>query len=62
MKRILMLVIGVLGISMSAIFVRLSSAPSEVTAAYRLLWTVLIMSPYVFGSRKIRQELLHLDR
>ena len=59
---VILLVIGVLGISFSAIFVRFSSAPSEVTAAYRLLWTVLIMSPYVFGSRKIRQELLHFDR
>jgi len=59
---IILLVTGVLGISLSAIFVRLSSAPSEVTAAYRLLWTVLIMSPYVAGSRKIRKELLHFDR
>lgn len=59
---IIILVIGVLGISLSAIFVRFSSAPSEVTAAYRLLWSVLLMSPYVFGSRKIRQELLHFQR
>lgn len=57
---VIILVTGILGISFSAIFVRFSSAPSEVTAAYRLLWTVLLMSPYVFGSRKIRQELLHL--
>lgn len=59
---IILIIIGVLGISMSAIFVRLSSAPSEVTAAYRLLWTVLLMSPYVLGSTKVRQELVHLDR
>lgn len=59
---VILLVIGVLGISFSAIFVRFSSAPSEVTAAYRLLWTVLIMSPYVFCNRKIRNELLHFNK
>lgn len=37
-----MIVIGVMGISLSAIFVRYSQAPSSVTAAYRLLWTVLL--------------------
>lgn len=58
----IILAAGVLGISLSAIFVRFSSAPSEVTAAYRLLWTVLIMSPYVFGRQKIRQEIFHIGR
>ena len=32
-----MIVIGVLGISLSAIFVKYSTAPSAVTAAFRLL-------------------------
>ena len=34
---IVMLIIGVLGASMSAVFVKLSTAPSVLTAAYRLL-------------------------
>ena len=37
-RPMLVLAIGVLGISMSSILVRLSAAPSAVTAAYRLLW------------------------
>lgn len=57
-----MIVIGVLGISMSAIFVKYSTAPSDVTAAYRLLWTVLLLSPAVFGNQKNRRELLQLPR
>lgn len=59
-KPILMLIIGVLGASMSAVFVKISSAPSVLTAAYRLLWTVLLMSPAVLGKKSVRQELLHV--
>ena len=32
----IMIVIGVLGVSLSAIFVRFSTAPSAVTAAFRI--------------------------
>lgn len=53
----IMIVIGILGISVSAILVKYSAAPSAVTAAYRLLWTVLLMAPVVFGKKKYRQEL-----
>ena len=42
--------------------VLLNTAPSAVTAAYRLLWTILLMAPVTFGSREIRQELFQLDR
>ena len=59
---IIMIVVGVIGISMSSIFVKYSAAPSAVTAAYRLLWTILLMSPVTFGNREIRQELLHVSR
>ena len=59
---IVMIVVGFMGISMSSIFVKFSAAPSAVTAAYRLLWTVLLMSPVTFGNREIRQELLHVSR
>jgi drug/metabolite transporter (DMT)-like permease len=59
---IIMIVVGVMGISMSSIFVKYSTAPSAVTAAYRLLWTILLMSPITFANREIRQELFHLNR
>lgn len=53
-----MIAIGVLGISLSAIFVRLSSAPSAVTAFYRLAVSVILLSPSVWGKAEIRRELL----
>ena len=59
---IVMIVVGVIGISLSSIFVKYSSAPSAVTAAYRLLWTILLMSPVTFGNREIRRELFHVSR
>lgn len=57
-----MIIIGVIGISLSSIFVKYSSAPSAVTAAYRLLWTVILMTPVTFGSHPVRQELFHVSR
>ena len=59
---IIMIVIGVLGISMSAIFVRYSDAPSAVTASYRLIWTVLLMTPVVFLKSEHRKELFHIEK
>lgn len=59
---LLMLILGVLGISLSAIFVRLSDAPSVVTATSRLLWTVVLMSPVVLGRKASRQELCSLSK
>ena len=58
----LMIVVGVFGISLSAIFVKYSTAPSAVTAAFRLCWTVLLMSPLVWGKREIREELFHVEK
>lgn len=58
----IMIVIGIMGISLSAIFVRYSQAPSVVTAAYRLLWTVALMAPVVFLSRPRREELFSTDK
>lgn len=58
----IMIVIGVLGISLSSIFVKYSSAPSAVTAAYRLLWTVLLMTPVVLGKREVREEFVRVDK
>ena len=57
-----MIVIGVLGISLSSIFVKYSAAPSAVTAAFRLLWTVLLLTPVVLGRRSVRRELFRLPR
>ncbi len=51
-----MIAVGVLGISLSSIFVKFAAAPSAVTAAYRLLWTVLLMSPVVLGKSGVRRE------
>ncbi|MBE5876576.1 MAG: DMT family transporter [Lachnospiraceae bacterium] len=59
---IIMIVIGVIGISLSSIFVKLSSAPSSVTAAYRLSWTVILMLPVVFGKKNVRQELIQINK
>ena len=58
----IMIVIGVMGVSMSAIFVKYSTAPSAVTAAWRLLWTVALMTPVVLGRPQVRRELKELDR
>ena len=59
---IIMIVVGIVGISLSAIFVKYSTAPSAVTAAYRLLWTVLLMSPVVWGRGEVRRGLLGVSR
>lgn len=40
------LLIGVIAVSTSAIFVKLASAPAPITATYRLLFTVLLMTPF----------------
>lgn len=58
----IMILVGVLGISMSAILIRFSTAPSAVTASWRLLWTVILMSPVVFGTKTCRSELFSIDR
>lgn len=58
---IVMIVIGIIGISLSSIFVKYADAPSAVTAAFRLLWTVLFLTPVVIGRKDSRQELLHIS-
>ena len=58
----IMIVIGVLGISLSAIFVKYSTAPSAVTAAFRLSWTVLLMSPVVWLNKAVREEMLRVPK
>ena len=58
----IMIVTGIFGISLSSIFVKFSLAPSAVTAAWRLLWTVVLMTPAVWGSAPVRRELLAAPR
>lgn len=58
----IMIVIGIIGISLSSILVKYSAAPSAVTAAWRLLWTVILMTPVVFGKREVRRELLCAEK
>ena len=53
-----MIALGVIGISLSSIFVKFSAAPSAVTAAWRLLWTVALMTPVVWARGPVRRELL----
>ena len=61
-RPMLMIVIGVIGISLSSIFVKYSAAPSAVTAAFRLLWTVLLLSPVALGKKENRREFGQLSR
>ena len=58
----IMIVIGVIGISLSAIFVKYSTAPSSVTAAFRLLWTVLLMTPVALGKKEVRKEFQKVEK
>ncbi|MGN1400193.1 MAG: DMT family transporter [Bacillus sp. (in: firmicutes)] len=51
----LVLMIGVAAVSTSAIFVKLATAPAGVIAFYRLFFTVVLMSPFVF--LKNREEI-----
>ena len=52
----IMIIIGILGISLSSILVKYSAAPSAVTAAFRLLWTVLFLTPVVLGKSAVRKD------
>lgn len=49
---------GVIAVSFSSLFVRLSSAPPLITASYRLIFTFLLIAPYTLIRR--RQELMDM--
>lgn len=55
----IMIEVGILGISMSAIFIRYSTAPSAVTAAFCLLWTVIFCLPLCLGKKRYAGSCLH---
>ncbi|GAA4712267.1 DMT family transporter [Brevibacillus fulvus] len=56
----LVLVIGVVALSTSAIFVKLASAPPAIIATYRLAFSALLTLPFVLIQRNTLKELLHL--
>lgn len=58
----LALLIGVIAVSTSAIFVKLSSAPAPIIATYRLLFSVLLTVPFLFWTRGVLRELVRLKR
>ena len=49
---LLVLALGVVGVSFSAIFVRMTSAPATVTAFYRLFFTCLLLTPLALRNRR----------
>ena len=58
----ILIAVGVIGISLSSIFVRYANSPSAVTAAWRLLWTVILMTPVVLGKQAVRKEFAQADK
>lgn len=54
------IIIGVISVAMSAIFVKMTTADSGVTAFYRMLFSILIMSPLFF--LKYTHELKKLSK
>lgn len=58
----LVLIVGVLGVSVSAIFVRFAEGPSVVLAAWRLLWSALLLAPTTLLKKETRDELFHINK
>lgn len=54
----LILTVGVLCASMSSVFFRYMTAPSNITATYRLGWTVILLTPLVMARH--RRELFSM--
>lgn len=59
MKR-LIVILGVMGVSLSPIFVRFSTAPSMVLVLYRVAFAALLLTPYVL--LRCREELKAMRR
>ena len=59
MKK-LVIVLGTVSISLSAIFARMASAPSIILVFYRMLFACVLLLPVVFV--KCRDELKRLQR
>lgn len=54
------LILSVLSVSTSSIFVRFSDAPAMIISAYRMLFTLILMTPVVLV--KYKEELAHITK
>ena len=61
-KPLSALFISVLSASFAAIFIVSCDAPSLSIALYRLLFTTLLILPFVILNKKVRKELLEMPR
>ena len=61
-KAYLALLISVVSVSFAAIFIVSTEAPKLSVAFYRLLFTTLLISPFVLLHKKTRDEILNLPR
>jgi drug/metabolite transporter (DMT)-like permease len=58
----LALFLGVVAVSTSAIFVKLTSAPAPVIATYRLIFSALLTLPFLLWNRGVLTEIRQLTR
>ncbi len=58
----LILFIGVLALSTSAIFVKLSSAPAPIVATYRMMFSTILLLPALLFNKDITHELINLSK
>ena len=59
-KAVLVLTLGVIGVSAGSLFVRLADSPALATAAYRMTFSFLILAP--FALIKARKEIFSLSK
>ena len=55
------LVVAIVSVSFAAIFIRLAGAPSVAIAAWRLIFSTVMILPFALGSRRVIEELRALD-
>ena len=59
-KAVLVLTLGVIGVSTGSLFVRLADSPALATAAYRMTFAFLILTPFALA--KSRKEIFSLSK
>lgn len=57
-----LLIIAIVAVSFAAVFIRLSDAPAIAIASWRLVFSVVLIAPFVVGSRRVRSELRSLGK
>ena len=57
-----LLVVAIVSVSFAVIFIRLAEAPSVTIAAWRLIFSAVMISPFALGSRRVIEELRSLER